>query len=414
MSRLQPAIVIMVLGVLAGTCHSPTDPDPRPVTLPRDLTSEELGLIASTDRFGLKLFREVVRQEACQNIFISPLSVSMALGMTANGASTTTLEAMRATLELDDLTEDESNAAYQSLIELLTTVDPLVRFDVANSIWSRLGLVMDQDFLQRCAEFFAAVVEEVDFGDPATADLINAWVEENTNGKIEEIVLPADLFDALMVLANAIYFKGTWTCEFDPEDTQDDVFTAANGSSVPCRMMNLETDLLYYANEDFQAVDLPYGDGYFSMTVLLPRQNLHVDSLAACLTPENWDQWVNAFDSTEVYLQLPKFKLEYLLNMNDVLEALGMGIAFGSEADFNRMIPDRAAFISEVRHKTFVQVDEEGTEAAAVTVVIIGELAGPGSGNVMRIDHPFIFVIRERTSGALLFMGKIVEPVWEE
>jgi serpin B len=410
MIRPQSAIIIAVLGILVGACHAPTDPDPQPLTLPRDLNSKELELIASADQFGLELFREVVHRQPDENVFISPLSVSMALGMTANGAADTTLEAMRSTLALDDLTEEESNSAYQSLIALLTTVDPLVQFDVANSIWTRLGLVVDQDFLQRCAEFFAAVVEEVDFSDPATADLINAWVEENTNGKIDQIVSPGDIGAALMVLANAIYFKGTWTYEFDPEDTRDDMFTTADGSAVPCRMMNLETDLLYYANEDFQAVDLPYGDGYFSMTVLLPRTGLRVDSLAARLTTENWSQWTAAFDSAEVHLQLPKFKLGYLLKLNDVLKALGMSVAFDGGADFTRMIPS-GAFISEVRHKTFVQVDEEGTEAAAVTVVIMRDSAG--AGNTMRVDRPFIFVIRERTSGALLFMGRIVEPVWE-
>ncbi|GAI83744.1 unnamed protein product, partial [marine sediment metagenome] len=166
-----------------------------------------------------KLFREVVRQEADKNIFISPLSVSMALGMTANGAADSTLAAMRATLKLGDLTEEESNAAYRSLIELLTGADPEVRFDIANSIWYRLREPVLADFVQRCRDYFGAVVRGLDFSDPAAADTINTWVNDNTNGKIDRIVEPEELYNAVMALLNALYFKGTWTYEFDLENT---------------------------------------------------------------------------------------------------------------------------------------------------------------------------------------------------
>ncbi len=424
---LRRIFTITFLTAFAGLgfirCTSPTESDsPDYSTLPRALTAQELELAASADRFGLKLFREVVRQQPDSNIFISPLSVSMALGMTANGAASSTLDSMRATLELAGLTEEESNAAYQSLIELLTSADPQVQFDIANSIWHRLGLPVEADFLQRCRDFFEAEVKGADFDDPATVNLINDWVRENTNGKIEKILdsIPAA---AVMYLINALYFKGTWQFEFDSTRTQDDLFTLPNGSQVACRMMEQRSEYRYHETEQFQIVDLPYGDDLFTMTVLLPRSAVSVDSLVALMTPENWAGWIEAMapDSGNIYL--PRFKLRYDLLMNDVLAALGMEVAFAPfEADFTRIVArenlgGQNLFISRVIHKTFVQVDEEGTEAAAVTAVEVSlTTSGPGPppGFTMRINRPFVFVIRERTSGALLFMGKIVEPLWEE
>ena len=407
----------LLVGLGLVQCTGPTGSDePDYGVLPRALTAQEIELAASSDRFGLKLFREMVRQQPDSNIFISPLSVSMALGMTANGADSTTLDSMRATLELNDLTEEESNQAYRSLIDLLTKADPKVRFDIANSIWCQQGWTFKNDFYQRCQDYFNAVVQGLDFSDPAAADVINAWVREQTQDKIQDIVdKPLDPM-IIMYLINALYFKGTWTYEFDPEDTEDDVFTLPDGSSVPCRMMALETDLHYMATEQFQAVDLPYGDGLFSMTVLLPRAGVHVDSVIGLMTPENWPGWIGALDAAPVLLQMPRFRLEYARQLNKVLSTLGMRIAFGiGPVDFSRMCePPGLIWIDKVKHKTFVQVDEEGTEAAAVTSVeMTYESAGPSS-IPFRVDRPFVFVIRERTSGALLFMGKIVEPVWEE
>ncbi|MFB0516911.1 MAG: serpin family protein [Candidatus Neomarinimicrobiota bacterium] len=410
-----PSLLVLFAGIGFMHCSGPSEPTETDFSvLPRALTPEETQLAESSDRFGLKLFREMVRQQPDSNIFISPLSVSMALGMTANGADSTTFEAMRAALELSDMTEEESNAAYQSLTELLTSADPKVQMDIANSIWYRLGWIFKEDFYQRCREYFSAIVKGLNFNNPAAADTINAWVKENTQGKIEEIVdKPIDPA-IVMFLINAIYFKGTWTYEFDPEETIDDQFTLPDGSRAACKMMTQEADLLYYSNDEFQMVNLPYGDGLFTMTVLLPRSEVHVDSLIADFTPENWGLWIGSLDTAAIHLQFPKFTLEYERELKKVLTALGMGIAF-SGADFSRMIePAGLIWISKVKHKTFVRVDEEGSEAAAVTSVeMVWESAGSGLTS-MRVDRPFIFVIRERTSGALLFMGKIVEPEWEE
>ena len=255
----------------------------------------------------------------------------------------------------------------------------------------------------------------LDFNKPEASDIINGWVNQKTNGKIEKIV--DDVINPLtmMFLINAIYFKGTWTYEFDESQTQDDTFTLPDGSKKPCRMMTQESEFQYFENEAFQAIDLPYGDGDFRMTIFLPRREKNVDSLIAELNQENWNRWINSFSKQELTLQLPKFTLEYEIKLNDVLKALGMEIAFSpSQADFTKMYRKEEVglnlYISEVKHKTYVEVNEEGTEAAAVTSV---EMTLKAAGLLMRVDRPFIFAIRENHSGTILFIGKIVEPTLE-
>lgn len=376
----------------------------------RELTAAEKSLVESDNSFGFKLFQNIAAAEKDKNIFISPLSVSMALGMTLNGAAGSTREAMETTLELSGLTMQEINESYQSLIELLTGLDPKVRFQLANSIWYRQGESIEQEFIDLNKTYFDAQVTGLDFGDPDAANVINRWVDDNTNGKIEEIVDAEDLAVDVMLLINAIYFKGTWTYEFDPASTRDDLFSLPDGSQKACKMMMQEGDFQYFEDSDFQAVDLPYGDGDFSMTVFLPHPQKDVDSLIAELGQDNWNEWIDGFSQEKVRLEFPKFILEYELTLNDVLEALGMGIAFTPAADFTGMLKDGGLWIDKVKHKTFVEVNEEGTEAAAVTSV--GMMKGIGESDVlsMRVDRPFIFVIREHHSETILFMGKIVEP----
>jgi len=381
----------------------------------RGLTIGEQQLVESGNTFGFELFKEVVEQDGDKNIFISPLSVSMALGMTLNGADGDTYDAMKQTLELAGLTEEEINKSYESLIELLRGLDPEVIFQIANSIWYRQGFAAKQAFLDVCQSYFDAEVAELDFSDPAAVDTINNWVDENTNGKIEEIVdSPIDPL-TVMFLINAIYFKGTWKYEFDEQNTQSAPFYLPDESDVQCQMMEQKAEFDYYQNDDFQAIDLPYGNGKYSMTVLLPTQDKDIDELISELNDGNWNEWTGNLAEEEVKLYLPKFTLEYELELNDVLKALGMEVAFDDvEADFGRMYDtdqvEENLYIAKVKHKTFVEVNEEGTEAAAVTSVEMRfESVGP-SGTIMRVNRPFIFAIRENHSGSILFAGKIINP----
>jgi serpin B len=378
----------------------------------RDLTSLEKQLIQSDNIFGLKLFREIVGSEPDTNIFISPLSVAMALGMTYNGAANETEEAMRQTLELGDLTKEQINQSFKSLIELLSHLDPKVIFEIANSIWYRNTFQVEQDFFDLNDKYFDAIVRSLDFSSPDAPDTINSWVDQKTNGKITEIIQEINPL-TVMFLINAIYFKGTWSFEFDKEKTVDDQFLKPDGSQITCKMMVQANDFRYLETDDFQAIDLPYGDGSFSMTIFLPKPNSSLDVFVQKLTPENWNLWTSGLSTRQGIIYLPKFKLEYEITLNDVLKQLGMGVAFTTNADFSNINPVEDLLISNVKHKTFVEVDEQGTEAAAVTVVEISlTAADPIDSNFfMRIDRPFVFMIRENHSGTIMFIGKITEPV---
>ncbi len=380
----------------------------------RDLNASEQSLVETDNSFGLKLFKEIVsEEEADKNIFISPLSVSMALGMTYNGANGVTREAMAQTLELNDLTIEEANQAYQSLIHLLLNLDPKVKFLIANSIWYRQEWTFEATFLNTCLDYFGAEIRGLDFNDPHSVDVINNWADDATNGKIDQIITEIDPL-TVMFLINAIYFNGTWTYEFDPNDTQTDVFTKMDGSEIPCQMMQIESDLFFLDNDLFQAVDLPYGDGQFRMTIFLPDPQISIDEMIMQFDENKLTQWIYALEEHAVQLELPKFKLEYEIYLNDVLKALGMEIAFNEwEADFSNMFKPGGLFISNVKHQTFVEVDEEGTEAAAVTVVEISLTSIGGGSFSMRVDRPFFFVIREKKTGAIVFMGKVLDPVYE-
>jgi serpin B len=412
MAKTSTLTLILSLGTfLIGCSNNPISLDDQSGGLNwRELNLAEKKLVESDNAFGLKLFKEINYQEDTgKNIFISPLSVSMALGMTYNGAAGSTEDAMRSTLEYGSLTNDEVNESYKSLIGLLRGLDPEVVFQIANSIWYKHGYPIEKDFIDLNIKYFDALVKEMNFADPGAAGIINGWVYDNTNGRIEEIVQSPIDPSIVMFLINAIYFKGTWTYEFEKEKTTDDWFTLPDGSQEACRMMTLEGDLGYFITEDFQAVDLPYGGSAYSMTIILPREGVDLDFLIGQLGPENWADWMDRFSEAPVELYLPSFSLEYELKMNYVLKALGMSIAFTPSANFSRMCKTGGLFISEVRHKSFVEVNEEGTEAAAVTVVVMTDSAD-GGPILMRIDRPFIFVIRENHSQTILFMGKIVQP----
>lgn len=401
--KIKPHNIAALLGVslLLVQCeHNVVAPDNRSF---RELTSFEKQLVASDNSFGLKLFREVAQQRKNENVFISPLSVAMALGMTLNGASGETYEAMQNTLELAGLSQEEINQSYQSLIALLMQLDPRVEFQIANSIWHRQEMTFEQDFIDRNKTYFNARVSGVDFDSPGTLDLINAWVNDNTRGRIPKIIDEIKP-EHVMFLINAIYFKGIWTYRFDPAQTKDDWFITASGARQACKMMHQKATLRYFANQTVQAIDLPYGDAGFSMTILLPYHGVSLDSLIASISSEIWSGWMNGFTKHEMRLALPRFRLTFDITLNEILRRMGMAIAFTEAADFTAMYQPGGLLISEVKHKTFIEVDEEGTEAAAATSVGVVPVSAPLE---FRLDRPFVFAIRDSHSQTLLFIGKM-------
>ncbi len=380
--------------------------------LPRDLSVAEQALIAADNTFGLKLFRAIRDAEpAGDNIFISPLSVAMALGMTYNGAAGTTQEAMQATLELQNLSLQEVNESYRGVIDLLADLDPSVEFLLANSIWYRQGFPVEADFLDLNRTYFDAEVRPLDFASPNAAPTINGWVDQKTRGRIKEIVEAPIPTDVVMYLINAIYFKGSWTSQFDKDLTTRAPFTLADGSQKNVEMMSTgeEIAVKVYFGSDVTVLDLPYGGKAYSMTIVVPTGTGDIGALVASLNDQRWRTWIGGLSKAGYVVVMPKFTLEYELEMKEVLSALGMGIAFQPvEADFTRINPTpELLYLSKVKHKSFVDVNEEGTEAAAVTSVEVRVVSLPPT---LVIDRPFLFAIRERFSGTLLFLGLMMDP----
>ncbi len=376
----------------------------------RELTPLEKQLVSSSSEFGFNLFKKINKVEAQNNIFISPLSVSMALGMALNGASGTTYDAMKSTLEFSSLTKQQINETYQSLIGLLTKSDPKVTFNIANSIWYKNTFNFKKEFIDINKKYFNAEVESLDFTNNNSVNIINNWVNEKTNGKISKIVekIPQNI---IMYLINAIYFKGTWKYEFNKKSTQQDIFNDINGNQITCNMMAQKNKFLYYSNSDLQIIDLPYGNENFSMVVILPAWGKNVNEVIEQLDKNTWNNYLSNLKKEEGTIQLPKFKLENKYLLNKVLKQLGMEIAFDKgKADFTNMNKSGGIYIDEVLHKTFVQVDEEGTEATAVTSVSFGVTSAGGNGFLMRVDRPFVFIIKEKNSNSILFMGKVIKP----
>jgi serpin B len=408
---LRGPVLLAAVALGATACSGdPSGPGGRssePITeLPRALSAAEQEILDASNAFAFRLAGQLLPEGPGDNLFFSPLSVSMALGMTLNGADGATYEQMRDVLGFPNLEQDEINQAYRDLIALLVTLDPSVALEIGNSIWQRLGFPVRADFLARVREHFGAEVAEVDFGDPATLDRINTWVDEATGGTIAEMFqeLPADV---VMVLLNAIYFKGDWTVPFDEDDTRPADFRRPDGSVVTAELMNRDDTLAYVATDRFQAVDLPYGGQAFSMTVVLPVEGVSPAEIMAELDQGVWAQWLAGFGVTRVALGLPKFELEWSEELNDALIELGMIDAFdGSVADFSRLTPGGGVWIDLVQQKAFVSVDEKGTEASAATAVVIVDSAPPQ----MRVDRPFLFVLRERLSGTILFVGIVNDP----
>ncbi len=407
---IRLALSLAVLSL--GACDDVAGPG-RIDELPRQLTATEQQVIGAGNGFGFDLLGRLLQdEEPDANLFISPVSASMALGMTLNGAAGETFSAMRETLGFGALSRAEINDAYGGLIDLLRGLDPAVTFAIGNSLWHRTGFDVEQEFTGNLSEHFDAEVQGLDFADPAAAGVINDWVAEATAGRIDHIVeAPIDPL-TMAFLINAIYFKGAWTVEFDRRDTQDSPFTRPDGSKVLTPFMMLDGERFPFASTaDYEAVELPYGGQAFAMTVVLPRLGSSVETVAARLDDGAWASLVGSLAEADLTLFLPKFRLEYEKALNDVLTALGMGITFDPhQADFTLMharAREIELHISKVKQKSFIQVDEEGTEAAAATSV---EMGVTSAGPVVRVDRPFLFAIRERLSGTILFLGRITDP----
>jgi serine protease inhibitor len=412
--HVRPLRLVPPLLALAGCGAGSTGPgpggDPPPILteLPRALSPAELRIVEGANAFTFDLARQATRAlPPDSNAVLSPLSASMALGMALNGANGETWTAMRAALRLEGMEEADIDQGYRDLTALLRGLDARTEMLVASSMWADRRLALLPAFVDAGRSFFDAEVATLDFGSPEALAAINGWVNDATRDRIPKL-LDHISNEEVLFLVNAIYFKGTWRTAFDPDDTRDGPFHAAHGRVMTVPLMTLKDELRYAATDDWQAVDLLYGNGAFAMTVLLPASGRTPAELLGELSPERWTELAGRFQERLVTLALPRFQVEYGRKLDEDLRALGMGIAFGAEADFSRIAdvaPDRL-YITRVEQKTFVEVNEAGTEAAAATAVGIGIISLP-EVTAVRVDRPFVFAIRERLSGAVLFLGVI-------
>jgi serpin B len=375
--------------------------------------ANRLNKIASANtQFGFKLFNELFKhnleQNLEQNIFISPLSISIVLAIICNGADGETRDAICKTLELNQISMEEVNLAYQELQASLQRLDPQIQLALANALFIELGHNIVAEFLEINQKYYSATVDTI----PERGEVINQWVKEKTSGKIKNIVENGPLLDYILLLLNAIYFKANWEIPFKKEFTKEDIFylSSERQKKHPI-MIHYDKRFRYYANADFQAINLPYADKRVSMYIFLPTENNSLEKFCQQLNQQNWELWLKGFHSTKIIVKLPRFKVEYEIILNKALENLGMGIAFGKEfgkqADFSKIFWG-APSITGVLHKSFIEVNEEGTEAAAVTLVMTTRMYIESI--LIEINRPFFYAIQDDETGTILFMGTVVDP----
>lgn len=376
-----------------------------------DYNLKSAKVIETNNEFGLELLKQVFAAEEEPNAMISPASVSIALGMAYNGAESITRDAFEDLLNYDGLTREEVNEITKELIHVLVTNVNGNLLKIANSMWYDEGFPVEPEFITLNSHYFDAEVNELDFGQASAVKTINDWVSDKTNGKIDEIINAIDP-DVMMILINAIYFNCVWEVEFDPDDTHQTNFYREDGRLFrQVDMMRLNSTFNVARTGSFDAVELPYKNGKFHMLLFLPDEGGSVNQLVQDLDGDMWNSWLESFDEVEKFtVMMPRFEFEFERSLADDLKEMGLDIAFTEQADFSG-ISTIPLLISDVLHKTYIKVNEKGTEAAAVTAVRMGPTSA-GDANEIKFDRPFLFAITEKSSRSILFMGKVAEPAY--
>jgi len=365
-------------------------------------------LIGANNEFAFDIFKELLVEDKGKNIFISPFSMTTALAMAYNGAETDTRDAMAEVLGFSGQSLEDLNSNFSELLAAIQNADPDIELNIANSVWKRSGFEVKEDYLARVEQYYYSSVQDLDFSRSDAPDIINEWIEDATRGKIDKMISEIDAM-VMMYLINAIYFKGDWTHPFDEELTGTGDFYLEDGSTVDVEMMENYGDYKYSRNGDLEAVRLPYGRDMVSMYIILPPEDTELDLAIEEINGYSWNEFMDSFAERELNLRMPRFEIEYgIKDLLPPLTRLGMGIAFTDSADFSGMHPD--LFISRVDHKAVIEVNEKGSEAAAVTVVEMELTSAPADPIEFTADRPFFFVISDDRTGSILFMGKVADP----
>lgn len=398
-------LLFAVAFLLFGACQSDDSPNIEP-RKDISLTRSEQEITNKGNAFAFNFFNQVNKTEEEDNFFISPLSASLALSMTTNGATGNTLEEIKTTLGFEEFSLAELNEYYKKLVAGLLNSDSSTDLGIANSIWIKEGYSVKQPFIDVNKQMYDAEVRYLDFSATGAVDVINGWCSDKTNKRIPK-VLETIGSNARLFLINALYFKGAWVTKFDKKNTTKEDFTAIDGKKTSVEMMKQEAEFPYMSTEDFQMLQLPYGNEAFSMCLILPHSDKNIEDVISQLNADNWQKWYGWLGTRTVNIKLPRFKQEYSKVLNDDLKDMGMVLPFAAEADLTNIAS--GLMISLVKQDTFIEVNEEGTEAAAVTVVGMFESAGPEPPATPQFhaNRPFIYLIKEKSTGAILFMGKL-------
>jgi len=365
--------------------------------------------------FAFELYQKI-RATTDENLFFSPYSIYIALGMTFEGANGTTAEEMTKVLGYSPRNETMLSVLGYLWDEYNT--NEAFNLSTANALWLRQGFALLDSYLATIATYYRGNVTEMDVSKPVeTAAMINSWVENQTNGKIKDLISPAFInSNTALILTNAIYFKGMWEHPFDTNMTQTKGFEVAPGEYVNVPMMQIEYSehlFNYTETETMQVLELPYKGDKLSMLVLLPKEH-DLSTVEQIMDVHKLKELKNSLEPKEIDIYLPQFKFETDYDLNDMLIAMGMPTAFTPSADFSGIDGIGSLFIYKVLHKAFIEVNEEGTEAAAATAVIMMETALPGGSEqrlMFNANHPFLFIIQHKETGNILFMGNVMNPL---
>ena len=410
-NRLKASVLFsLALPLLILSCNKTTD-EKLPVSpVPINLTADQVSLINSGNTFAFDIFKKILEKSGeSENIIISPLSISCALSMTLNGANGDTRNAMLEALRVNGLTPEIINNSYKALSEALLSVDKRVLISIANSVWSEKNFEVKIPFKNILTGFYDAESKSFDITDPVAYQAVNSWIEDKTNGLIKNMLSGLE-DNTVMLLVNAIYFKGKWSSQFDKDRTDDMPFYKTDGTTSEVPMMKQVSEYKVFSGDGFVLAEFPYGQGNFVMDVILPEGRNGVNTVTPLLNDISFNGYLEQMYKRQTELSFPRFKYGFKDKLKSILSDMGMGIAFTGSADFSN-ISDIGLMINDVIHQAFIETNEEGTEAAAATIVEVGTTSAPPTPVILSIDHPFIYFIRETSTNSILFMGKVADPL---